>query len=102
MGSRQWMILQACVLESELSPNDSSQWWIDLKSLLTVGYSRSEWASLQRAAMRLSLTGGWYYKKRELEYRGGRRGLAVRLKPPQKDQHQALFLHRRLSALHGR
>jgi hypothetical protein len=58
--------------------------------------------SLQRAARRLSITGGWYYKKREVEYQGGRRGLAVRLKPPQNDRDSALALHRRLGALYGR
>lgn len=102
VGSRQWAILQACVLESELYPTDSSQWWIDLRTLLTIGHSRSEWISLQRAARRLSVTGGWYYKRRELEYRGGRRGLVVRLKPPEQDREKALELHRRLAALYGR
>ena len=102
LGSRQWAILQACVVESELYPTDSSHWWIDLTTLLTVAHSRSEWVSLQRAARRLSVTGGWYYKKRELEYRGGRRGLAVRLKPPEQDRAHALDLHRRLAGLHGR
>ncbi len=99
---KQWEILQACVLESELYPNDSSYWWLDLGALLAVPHTRSEWVSLQRAARRLSETGGWYYKKREIEYRGGRRGLAVRLKPPEPDREHALDVHRRLAALHGR
>lgn len=98
---KQWAILQACVLESELYPNDSAYWWIDLTTFLTVGHTRSDWISLQRAARRLSETGGWYYKHRELEYRGGRRGLAIRLKPPLPDLDQAREVHRRLAALHG-
>ena len=89
-------------MESELYPTDSAYWWIDLKTLLMVGYTRSDWVSLQRAARRLSETGGFYYKHREVEYRGSKRGISVRLKPPKPDRAKALEVHRRLAGMHGR
>ena len=80
-GSKQWTILQACVIAAEVHARDTAHWWIELKSLIPPGSPRSEWASLQRAARRLAVTGGRYYTWRNVEYKGGRRGIYVRLKP---------------------
>lgn len=73
--------MQACVIAADVYANDTARWWIDLKSLIPPGSPRSEWASLQRAARRLAITGGKYYRWRNIEYRGGRKGIYVRLKP---------------------
>jgi hypothetical protein len=75
------MILQACVIAAEVHSRDTSRWWIDLRSLLPPGSTRSDWASLQRAARRISITGGRYYTWRNIDYKGGRRGLFIRLRP---------------------
>jgi hypothetical protein len=80
-GTKQWSVLQACVVAAEVHEREPSRWWIDLKTLIPPGSPRSEWASLQRAARRLSITGGKYYRWRNIEYRGGRRGIYIRLKP---------------------
>lgn len=85
-GSKQWMILQACVIAAEVHALDSSRWWINLQALLPPGSTRSDWASLQRAARRLSITGGRYYQWRNIEYRGGRRGIRIRLQPTAESQ----------------
>jgi hypothetical protein len=102
-GSRQWHILQACTLASELHPDDRSRWWVDLRSMLVPGSPRSDWVSLQRAARRLAVTGGRYYGQRHIEYRSGRRGSFVRLKPSAEQealsQRRERELQRRLAAL---
>ncbi|MGE0056560.1 MAG: hypothetical protein AB7P33_12965 [Dehalococcoidia bacterium] len=80
-GSKQWMILQACVIAADVHARDTSRWWINLRSLLPAGSTRSDWASLQRAARRLSITGGRYYQWRNIDYKGGRKGIFIRLQP---------------------
>jgi hypothetical protein len=75
------MILQACVIAAEVHSRDTGRWWINLRSLLPAASTRSDWASLQRAARRISITGGRYYEWRNIVYRGGRKGIFIRLRP---------------------